>query len=358
MKKILISTGGSGGHVIPATCLYDHMKIKFDVKIVTDVRGSKFLNIKNYPFDILKVPNIFERLYLIPINLFFFIISIFNSFFYLKKNKIEYMFSTGGYMSLPFCLASKILKIKIFLLEPNMVLGRSNKFILSYCNKIICYDDDIKNFPEKYNNKKFLILPLLRKEIYSYNKNLNKQFSKNIKILVIGGSQGAVFFDNMIKNVVINLSKNYKIQLTQQIYNPKIESELKKSYKEAFIENELISFDQNLYTKFNKFDLAITRSGASAISELSYFNIPFVAIPFPAAKDDHQYYNAKYYENKNCCWILRQNEIDIYKFSIFIKNILDEKNDYFEKKENLNKISYQNTWNNINQRLINLINEN
>ena len=43
MKKILISTGGSGGHVIPATCLYDHLKIKFDVKIVTDVRGSKFL---------------------------------------------------------------------------------------------------------------------------------------------------------------------------------------------------------------------------------------------------------------------------------------------------------------------------
>ena len=113
-----------------------------------------------------------------------------------------------------------------------------------------------------------------------------------------------------------------------------------------------------LITKFNKFDLAITRSGASAISELSYFNIPFVAIPFPAAKDDHQYYNAKYYENKNCCWILRQNEIDISKFSIFIENILDEKNDYFEKKENLNKISYQNTWNNINQRLINLINEN
>ena len=48
----------------------------------------------------------------------------------------------------------------------------------------------------------------------------------------------------------------------------------------------------------------------------------------------------------------------ISKFSIFIENILDEKNDYFEKKENLNKISYQNTWNNINQRLINLINEN
>ena len=87
MKKILISTGGSGGHVIPAMCLYDHLKDKFDVKIVTDKRGSKFLNIENYPSNIIKVPNLFKRIYLIPINLIFFIISIFNSFIYLKKKQ-------------------------------------------------------------------------------------------------------------------------------------------------------------------------------------------------------------------------------------------------------------------------------
>ncbi len=360
MKKILISTGGSGGHVIPAMCLYDHLKDKFDVKIVTDKRGSKFLNIENYPFDIIKVPNLFKRIYLIPINLIFFIISIFNSFIYLKKNNIEYMFSTGGYMSLPFCFASILLKIKIFLFEPNMVLGRSNKFILNNCKKIICYDNFIKNFPQNYTNKKYLISPLLRKEIYNCNKNFKQEIGESIKILVIGGSQGASFLDNIIKDIIIKLSKDYKIDLTQQVYDEKIKSTLKKSYDKAFIKNELINFDQNLFKRFSEFDIAFTRSGASAISELSFFNIPFIAIPFPSAKDNHQYYNAKYYEDKNCCWILKQKdiELDIHKFTIFIKKILDEKNDYFEKKENLNKISYQNTWNNINQRLISLVNEN
>ena len=53
-------------------------------------------------------------------------------------------------MSLPLCIASKILNIKIFLFEPNMVLGRSNKLFLNFCEKIFCYSNEIKNFPNKF----------------------------------------------------------------------------------------------------------------------------------------------------------------------------------------------------------------
>ena len=56
-------------------------------------------------------------------------------------------------MSLPLCFASKILNRKLFLIEPNMVLGRSNKIFIKYCNKIFCYSDKIKNFPDRFKNK-------------------------------------------------------------------------------------------------------------------------------------------------------------------------------------------------------------
>ena len=86
-------------------------------------------------------------------------------------------------------------------------------------------------------------------------------------------------------------------------------------------------------------------------------NIPFIAIPFPFARDDHQFYNAKYYEKKNCCWLVPQNDFDIIKIENLILSIFKEKIEYFDKKKNLKEISNQNTWNNINKKLIGLINE-
>ena len=90
----------------------------------------------------------------------------------MKKNNIEILISTGGYMSLPLCLSAKILKIKIYLFEPNMVIGRSNKFFLKFSEKIICYSNKLINFPKKYKNKFFLINPLLRKKIFMKKKKI------------------------------------------------------------------------------------------------------------------------------------------------------------------------------------------
>ena len=67
MKKILITTGGSGGHVIPSLSLYDSLKDDFEVHIVTDVRGSKYIN-SSYNFSLIDVPNILSNLFLIPYN--------------------------------------------------------------------------------------------------------------------------------------------------------------------------------------------------------------------------------------------------------------------------------------------------
>ena len=277
-KKILISTGGSGGHTIPAITLYEHLKNNFEIFLTSDKRGAKYINEKNYNYKLIETPRISKNFFKLPYVLIFFIISFFKSFFFMKKNNIEILISTGGYMSLPLCLSAKILKIKIYLFEPNIVIGRSNKFFLKFSEKIITYFQKLKNFPEEHSHKIFFINPLLRKQIYQKKENSENRIKKEFTILIIGGSQGAEFFDNEISELMIDLFKNYKISLIQQITDENKKKIIKEKYKEIGLQNEIFSFNNEIYQKYNQVDFAITRSGASTISELIFFNIPFLAL--------------------------------------------------------------------------------
>tara|TARA_B110000259_G_scaffold112888_1_gene128794 strand:+ start:935 stop:2002 length:1068 start_codon:yes stop_codon:yes gene_type:complete len=355
MKNILISTGGSGGHVVPAKILYEHLKSEANLFISSDERGIKFLDKEKYNINIFNVPKISKNIFLLPFQIFSLIGLIFKSLSFLKSKKIEVLISTGGYMSLPLCVASKILNIKLFLFEPNLVLGRSNKFFIGNCHKIFCYSDKIKNFPNNLKYKISIIPPLLRKEFYSFKAN--SIVDKNINLLVIGGSQGAKSFDTIIQSSIIDLSKKYKFKVYQQT-NRKNFKNLKLFYQAKNIDNELFDFNEDISILMNKVNVCITRAGASTLAELVFLNIPHLAIPLPTAKDNHQFENAFFYNQLGCNWILNQNEIIDNNLTNKIFNIIDNNEVYLNKKMNMKNFSYQNTWNNINQKIISIINEN
>ena len=352
-QKILISTGGSGGHVIPATILHDHLSVNTDIILASDKRGYRFLNNKFDNVKIIDTPRL-NNFSLLPFNfLRIFFLSI-QSLIFLKKQKINIIFSTGGYMSLPIILAGRLLNLKIFLLEPNLVLGRANKLFLSFCEKIFCYTDKIKKFPNKYKDKIVIINPLVKKEFYenSINEIKNDKFT----ILVVGGSQGASIFDDNLKNKIVKLSKEFSVRIIHQTSKKNI-FHLEKFYLDNHIENLIFDYDNDLINKIIKSDLCITRAGASTLAELSILNTPFIAIPLPSSKDNHQFENANFYESKGCCWIIEQDLFD-EKIEQLIRNIFKKKSVFIEKKENLKKLNYQNTWINVNQKIINTINEN
>ena len=356
-KKILISTGGTGGHVIPATIFYEQLEDKFDVFLVTDKRGSRFLNLEKYKVTVINTPKLATNLFLLPLNLVVLFFLIIKSLFFFKKNKIEVLISTGGYMSLPICIAAKIFSIKIYSFEPNMVLGRFNSIFLRYTEKIFCYSDKIINFPKKYLSKILLIDSLLRKEFYSVTTDGRNQIINEINLLIIGGSQGAELFDNKLKKTIINLSKKYKLNICQQT-SPMNKKKLEDFYNENNISYQLFNFEENILKFISNTNLCITRAGASTLSELTYLNIPYLAIPYPFAKDDHQFQNALFYKNKNCCWILKQDDLteDILENNLI--NIIQNKDDYLSKKNSMRTFSCKNTWNNTNEKLISVINEN
>ena len=353
-EKVLISTGGSGGHVIPAITIHDHLKEKYDTIISTDSRGLKYLEKNDYRSILIDTPK-FNSLILFPFKLFKVLILTINSLKILKKEKISYLISTGGYMSLPLCFAAKILNIKIFLIEPNMVLGRANKFFLNFSKKLICYSKNLKNYPKKFENQKKISKPFIRKKYYE--ANLYKKDVNLFTIMIIGGSQGAKIFDTLINESILRVSKSCLINVIHQTSEKNI-NYLKNFYKINNIEGNVFSFNQNLNELMKQSDLCISRSGASSLAEMSLMNVPFIAIPLPSSKDNHQYENAKYYYDKNCCWIIDQKKFDKKKFEELLLKILKKDEDYVEKKENLKKLNYQNTWNNVNQNLLEILNEN
>ena len=353
-EKILISTGGSGGHVILATTIHDHLINEYEVIISTDLRGMKYLDINKYKIYKVNSPKL-NKLFFLPFAILKVFLLTLKSLIILKKEKIGILISTGGYMSLPLCLAAKILNIKIYLFEPNKIIGRANKFFLNFCKKIICYSKDIIGFPNKFRNKLAISNPIVRKEYYK--KNSHEQINKRFTLMIIGGSQGAQIFDEIIHESIIKMSKSNILKIIHQTNQKKVEF-FKDLYSENKIENIVFNFDQNLDVLLNQSNLCITRAGASSLAEISLLNIPFIAIPLPTSKDNHQYENAKYYKDKDCCWIIDQKNFNKKKFEDLLSGILKNKHDFFEKKNNLKNLNYQNTWNNVNENLLKIINEN
>ena len=352
-KNFLITTGGSGGHVLPAKILCEHFSNDANIIISTDKRGLKYLEKDIYQLNIVDTPKL-NNFFFLPLNLIIILFLTLKSLFLLRKKRIEKIFSTGGYMSLPIVLAARILKLKIYLIEPNHVLGRANRYYLNFCEKIFCYTKQMKNFPTIFKNKIITINPLVSENIYKLTK-IEKNNHK-FTLLIVGGSQGAYIFDKNLKKSIVNISKKNPIKIIQQTEENNIPF-LSEFYSKNNIEHKIFTFDKNFASSIHQADLCITRSGASTLAELSLLNIPFIAVPLPTSKDNHQLENANFYKKNQCCWVIEQNYFE-EKIEGLLNHILNNKTDYLNKKENLKKLNYQNTWISVNQKILRIINEN
>ena len=196
---------------------------------------------------------------------------------------------------------------------------------------------------------------MLRKEFYS--TKIADGFEEEIKLLIIGGSQGAKIFDTIIQESVVELSKKYKLKIFQQTSSKNFNN-LKNFYSKNNIRNELFDFSENVSKFMAMSNICITRAGASTLAELVFLNLVHIVIPLPSAKDNHQVENALFYQSKGCNWIINQGEINRKNLTDKLVNIIENKSEYLSKKQNMQIFNYQNSWNNVNQKIINTINEN
>jgi UDP-N-acetylglucosamine--N-acetylmuramyl-(pentapeptide) pyrophosphoryl-undecaprenol N-acetylglucosamine transferase len=350
-EKILIATGGTGGHVFPAYSLANHfIKNNYNVKLTTDKRGYNYL--KNYEnLNLIKIPssplnknNIFKLLLSILIILF----SVFRSLVFLLFNKPSIVFGMGGYSSFPICIAAKFLRIKFVIYENNLIIGKANKYLLPFANKIFVSYKDLEGVPYKYNNKIIEIGNIVREEIINL-KNENDQNNKfnDIKILVLGGSQAAKVFADKLPKIFKKLKNSeIPIKVYQQCHNEQ-NDQLSEFYRKNNINCEIFNFTNKIIDYYTKANLVITRSGASVLGELINIKIPFISIPLPTSADNHQLKNAIYYKKKGFGYLMDEKDINdqlypfiksIFKDKTLIKNILAKQSQYSDKNifQNLN----------------------
>ncbi len=353
-KKALIAVGGTGGHVYPGYYLAKHLIDRnFDVNLVSDKRGLKYLNeynVKNIfilPSSPLKKNNIFLLLFT-SILIFF---SILRSLFFLIFNRPSIIFGMGGYGSFPICIAASVLRIKYIIYENNLIVGKANKYLLPFAKKIFVSSKDLVGIPNKYQNKIIEIGNILKKEIINLSNNEIININKNkLNILVIGGSQAAKVFAEILPNIFKEcINQGVSLKIYQQCL-PSQNNELKHFYEQNNIEFEIFNFSKNLIEYFFKTNLAITRSGASMLAELTNAKIPFISVPLPSSAENHQQINAEYYQRKKFAFLIEEKNLS-KKLSSLIKDIYRNMSKLDELIQNQRQYSDKNVYKNIDEAI-------
>ena len=358
-KKILIATGGTGGHVFPAYSLAKYfIKNQSSVDIVTDRRGFEFL--KNYEGIKLKIINsetIFKKNPIIAIFSFIKInIAFISSLIFLFRSKPRIVFGMGGYSSFPVCLAAKILNIPFILYENNLIIGKANRILLPFSHKLFVSYAAVEGIGKKHENKKIEIGNIIREEIINSNQDTRSSRKDIISILILGGSQAAKSFGEMLPEIFAECVKEgVKLKIYQQCLLSQ-KNNLSKKYESLNIEFELFNFTHNLLDYFPKIDFAITRSGSSMLAELLNCNVPLISVPFPHAADDHQLKNAKYFKDKGYGFLIKEDEIKSKLFPL-IKSIHKDKGLLNEMKKKQSAHSDKLVFEKIKDQIKKLINE-
>ena len=212
-KKIivLIAVGGTGGHVFPGLNLAKDLAEKdYDIELITDRRGFNFLkNINNFKISILiLLPFIKKNILTFFSSLIVILYSIIRSILFLIIKRPKIIFGMGGYASFPVCIAAYILRIKFIIYENNLIIGKANKHLLPFTEKIFVSNNELEGIPKKYNNKILRTGNIIKKEIIHFPRNIIK--SKKVDklyILVLGGSQVAKVFAEKLPYIFEECSK-------------------------------------------------------------------------------------------------------------------------------------------------------
>ena len=358
--KILVVAGGTGGHVFPGSNLATHLcEKKYNVELVTDKRGYKFLKSFNYlniiilPSSPLIKKNIF-KIFTSTLTIFY---SILRSLVFLILNRPTIIFGMGGYASLPLCIAASILRIRFVIYENNLTIGKANKLLLPFAKLILVSFSETEGIPEKYNNKMIKVGNIIKKDIINFTKKNNSNINlKKINLLFLGGSQAAKVFAEILPNIFKKCSDEGIILNIIQHCLPDQNKNLNSFYSNKKIKFEIFNFSNNLIEFFSKTDLAITRSGSSMLAELTNAKIPFISVPLPSSADNHQFKNAEYYQKKKMSFLIEEKNLN-EKLFLLLKDIYGNSSILDQMSLNQSQYSDKNVYKNVDEIIKNLINE-
>lgn len=338
MKKIILTGGGTAGHVTPNIALipelqkrgyeihYVGSKDGIETKLMSDFdipyygissgKLRRYFDIKNFtdPVRILKGYTEAAKI--------------------IKKIKPDIVFSKGGFVTVPVVLAAKRKKVPCVLHESDLSPGLANKLCIPSATAICA------NFPETLSHlpegKAYLTGSPIRKELFSGNRLKGLDFcgfhSNKPVILVIGGSLGSVRVNEAVRDILSELLERY--QVIHLCGKDKIDEGLRD--KEGYVQFEYIQ--KELCDLLDAADLVISRAGANAICELLALHKPNILIPLSleASRGD-QILNAESFEKQGFSFVIREEELTGEKLLHAVNDVYENKNAYMKSMEASNQ---------------------
>ncbi len=344
LKRVMIITGGTGGHIFPGIVISKILKSRGClIKWIGSNNRLESILVPKYNFDIdfVYIPSFYNLSFLNKIINFFLIPKIIlNIISKIKKWKPDIILGFGGYISFFGIISSYFCNIPTMIHEQNSVVGFSNKYLYYISNKVV------QAFPGTFNDINIPVVGNpIRSELLSISKpkyRLRKRDGYPINILVIGGSQGCEVINKVIYSIVKIIDKN-KFNFWHQVGSKNYNSNL-------FLGNNYLCVDfiNDMKKAYMWADLVICRSGALTVSEISSIGLAAIFIPF-IHKDKHQYLNAEFLVKNKAAIMIDEKKLNVE----YLLNIILNLNR--KKLFNMANLAYINRIKNSNEKFINEI---
>lgn len=321
-KRVVLATGGSGGHVFPAQALASELSSQgYEVFIFSDGRGHQF---NNSSFVIFHIPagqlrgSIGGKLK----GGMKLITGIGIALARLRRLNPQAVVGFGGYASFPTMMAATLLRLPTIVHQADAYFGRTNRRLAPFVKRIATSFPHVENIPSSCQNKvSFTGLPLrsdIKPEPYSPSED-----DDPFHLLVTGGSQGAKVFGEIIPQAVsfLDISLQKRLRITQQCRAESLEL-TQALYEETKARVELSPFLDQIGKRYKKAQLVISRAGASSVIEAALVGRPALFIPYPYAMDDHQFYNGQQVVNVGGGWMMREKEFTSKELAILLSELM------------------------------------
>lgn len=318
-QRIIIMAGGTGGHIFPALAVALFLKDKkWDVSWIGTKRGmeSKVVPAHEIEIDWLSVAGIRGKGITAKVqNSILLIKSFWQVFKIFRQRKPDVVIGFGGYVAGPGGLVASLLNIPLVIHEQNRVPGTTNKLLVNKANKVL------EAFPESFSEdvKATYTGNPLRADFSGFpEKDIwTQQSSRDFRVLIIGGSQGAKILNEIVP---LSMAKLQNIEIEHQTGTVALE-QVTKQYAELSINAQAVAFIDDIASSYHWADLIICRSGAMTVCEVAAAGLPAIFIPLPHAIDDHQTANAKYLTDAGAGVLLTQSNLTTESLLLAIEEI-------------------------------------
>lgn len=359
-KKVIITTGGTGGHIFPAQSVAQELCNQgFKVTIFGDEHYRKYHKAGSiYQYKIISSSKLSRSAFGLILASLKISYGILQSLLRIALYRPGIVVAFGGYATFPVLIAAIICRRKIILHEQNAHLGKVNRIFAPLVKTIaLSYHQTFGILGKEINNKTVFTGNPIRQSILNLSNipyklpdykpssanNLDNKLGYDLllasdfhqqsnlanpgdlfNILVLGGSGGAKIFSEVLPKAFFNLRDNIKnhLSITQQCRAEYLSSTFNQ-YQSFNLNIIINSFFEDIEEQIKKAHLVIARSGSSSLAEFTCARKPMILIPFAAAADNHQEKNALHIEKMGGAIVIRETDFTINTVTSTLEKLID-----------------------------------